>query len=251
MVEHRTSRRLDQELVSRGLVATRSRARDLILRGFVYVDGRVEQRPARKVGEKLQIKVLDDAPQFVSRGAEKLTCALDHFAYDPSGLVGLDIGASTGGFTQVLLQRGAMRVVAVDVGSGQLHPTLSDDPRVTSFEQTDARRMTMGMIGAPVGCLVADLSFISLTKAIGQGLGLVEAGGFAVLLVKPQFEVGESLVGKGGVVRDAEARNKAVAGVRQWLTQQGGWEIDGVVQSPISGGSGNIEYLLGARKFAR
>ena len=250
-MEHQTSRRLDQELVSRGLVTTRSRARDLILRGFVHVDGSVEQRPARRVGKKRHIKVLSDAPQFVSRGAEKLTCALDHFAYDPSGLVSLDIGASTGGFTQVLLQRGVRRVVSVDVGSGQLHPTLSHDPRVTSFEQTDARQLTIGMIGGPLRCLVADLSFISLTKAIGQGLGLVEAGGFAVLLVKPQFEVGWSLVGKGGVVRDAEARNKAVEGVRQWLTQQSGWKIDGVVQSPISGGSGNIEYLVGARKLAR
>ena len=250
MAEHQPNRRLDQELVSRGLAATRSRARDLILRGFVCVDGSLEQRPARKVGDALQIKILDDAPQFVSRGAEKLICALDHFSYDPNGIVCLDIGASTGGFTQVLLERGARRVVAVDVGREQLHPTLLNDDRVNSFEQTDARQVTTELIGGQAGCLVADLSFVSLTKVIGQVLELVELGGFAVLLVKPQFEVGGHLVGKGGIVRDAELRSKAVESVRQWLVQQGGWAIDGVIQSPITGGSGNIQYLLGARKLA-
>ncbi len=249
MTEHQPGRRLDQILVDRGFVDTRSRARDLILRGFVLVSGSVEKRPARKVAADLDLAVHSAAPQFVSRGAEKLAAALNHFSYDPDRKTGLDIGASTGGFTQVLLERGAERVIAVDVGRAQLHATLRDDPRVTVLEQTDARQLNEDQLGSSVDCLVVDLSFVSAIKVLPFVIDFVRAGGFAVVLIKPQFEVGSEFVGKGGIVRDETARNGAVQRVRDWLAAQAGWHIDGVIQSPISGGSGNIEYLLGARKL--
>ncbi len=249
MTERRQTWRLDHLLVEQGLVGTRSRARDLILRGFVLVDGVVEKRPARKVGADGTLKLDVQAPGFVSRGGEKLTAALDHFSYRPQGLTCLDIGSSTGGFTQALLQRGAQRVFAVDVGREQLHPDLRNDPRVISLEKTDARHLSDEMVGAPVGCLVVDVSFVSLSKIASAVLKFVAPGGFAVLLVKPQFEVGQEHIGKGGVVRDDAVREQAVLDVREWLAGRTGWIVDGVIQSPLAGGSGNIEYLLGARRL--
>ncbi|MEM8975376.1 MAG: SAM-dependent methyltransferase, partial [Pseudomonadota bacterium] len=154
MTDHQPGRRLDQVLVDRAFVDSRSRARDLILRGFVLVSGVVEKRPARRVSNDQELAIHSAAPQFVSRGAEKLTAALDHFSYSPMRKAGLDVGASTGGFTQLLLERGVERVVAVDVGRDQLHPTLREDPRVTVLEQTDARQLTEDQIGGPVDCLV-------------------------------------------------------------------------------------------------
>lgn len=249
MAEYQLGQRLDQTLVERNLVSSRSRARDLILRGFVRLDGKVERRPSRKVGPGAQLIIVSNAPQFVSRGAEKLIAALDHFSYDPTGLVGLDIGASTGGFSQVLLQRGASRVIAVDVGTNQLHPSLREDPRVVVCEQTDARQLTAGTIGGSAGCLVVDVSFVSIIKVLPFILDFVDPDGFVVLLVKPQFEVGSEHLGKGGIVRDEKVRTTAVTRVRDWVAGQPGWHVDGVIDSPVRGGSGNIEYLLGARKL--
>ncbi len=239
--------RLDQALVERGLAPTRSRARDLIVRGLVAVDGIAVAKPGATIGADAVLTLAPDAPRFVSRGAEKLVAGLDHFRFDPGGLVCLDIGASTGGFTEVLLARGATHVNAVDVGRGQLHPTLAADPRVSSSEGKDARDLTAADIGGPVDVLVADVSFIALAKALPAGLELVKPGGWMVALVKPQFEVGPEHIGKGGIVRDEAQQLAAVDTVADWLSKRG-WRIVGTLPSPILGGSGNKEYLIGARR---
>ena len=240
--------RLDNAIVARGLVASRSRARDLIVRGFVTVDGVVERRAARPVSEACGLAIADGAPDYVSRGAEKLEAALEHFAYPVAGVTILDAGASTGGFVEVLLRRDAQRVIAVDVGRSQLHARLSSDARVENLEQTDVRSLTEAATGGPVDALVADLSFISLEKALPSPLGLVRPGGWMIALIKPQFEAGPDGVGKDGVVRDDVVRQRAVRRVHDWLVGQEGWRVDGVIPSPIAGGSGNEEFLIGARR---
>jgi 23S rRNA (cytidine1920-2'-O)/16S rRNA (cytidine1409-2'-O)-methyltransferase len=240
--------RLDQTLVARGLVPSRARAQDLIRRGFVRVAGLVCDKPAFDVKGAQSIEVAPDAPDFVSRGAEKLAAALDHFAFDPAGAVALDVGASTGGFTEVLLERGARRVYAVDVGSAQLHPKLKGDPRVVALENCDARDLSRQLVAEPVDEIVVDVSFISATKVLGPVLALASGNAWLVVLVKPQFEVGREQVGGGGIVRDEAARQRAVNDVVAWLSAQSGWKIAGEMASPILGGSGNVEYLIGARK---
>ena len=182
----------------------------------------------------------------MSRGGVKLAAALDHFAFAVEGVVALDVGASTGGFTQVLLKRGAARVYAVDVGHGQLHPSLAGDPRIISREGCDARGLDRALVAEPIGALVADVSFISLTKVLPAALDLTEPGAWLVALIKPQFEAGRTAVGKGGIVRDPAARERAVEAVSAWLAGQAGWRVLGVIPSPIVGGSGNTEFLLGA-----
>jgi len=184
----------------------------------------------------------------LSRGAPKLIAALDHFGYSANDLVALDIGASTGGFTQVLLDRGAARVYAVDVGHGQLHAQLAADPRVVSLEDCDARRLGPTLVPEAVGALVADVSFISLTKALPAPLTLTRAGAWLVALIKPQFEAGRAAVGKRGIVRDPAARQRAVDLVRDWIAEQPNWRVLDVIASPILGGSGNQEFLLGAQR---
>ena len=232
-------------MVARGLAPTRSRARDLIRRGLVELEGAVETRAGASVAGNVDIRVLGSASD-VSRGAAKLRAALDHFGFPADGVVALDIGASTGGFTQVLLERGASRVYAVDVGHRQLDARLFADPRVISLERCDARQINSGLVPEPVGAVVADASFISLIKALPAPLALAAPGAWLVALIKPQFEVGRTLVGKGGIVRDALARQRAVDMVRRWVGEQPGWRVRGVVASPIAGGSGNEEFLLGA-----
>jgi 23S rRNA (cytidine1920-2'-O)/16S rRNA (cytidine1409-2'-O)-methyltransferase len=237
--------RLDLTLVERGLVASRSRARDLILRGAVSVDGSVVRKPAFDVGGTSMIALAADTG-LVSRGAEKLRAALDHFGFEADGRSCLDIGASTGGFTQVLLERGAARVLAIDVGHGQLAQRLREDPRVVVCEGTDARSIDHRLTGGEVDALVADLSFISIAKALGPALALVRPGGWAIALVKPQFEVGRDGLSKGGLVRSEALRRSALERVAEWLAAQPGWRVAGSITSPIAGGSGSIEYLLGA-----
>ncbi len=242
--------RLDIRLVSDGLVASRSRARDLILRGFVRVDGVPCVRPAEAVTARAKITLDDASPGFVSRGAEKLVAALDHFGFDPNGHAALDVGASTGGFTEVLLLRGAERVYAVDVGRGQLHERLRREPRVVALEEQDIRLLEPGLIPQLIGAITIDVSFISLTKVLPSALGTAAPGAFLVALIKPQFELTPADVGKGGIVRAAEARARAVDAVEQFVRAQPGWRKAGVIPSPILGGSGNAEYLLGAVKDA-
>jgi 23S rRNA (cytidine1920-2'-O)/16S rRNA (cytidine1409-2'-O)-methyltransferase len=238
--------RLDQMLTMRGLAPTRSRARDLILRGLVLVDGAVQTKPGALVGEAMALSVEGEA-DYVSRGALKLAAALDAFGFDAAGRVGLDVGASTGGFTDVLLSRGAAKVYAVDVGHGQLVAKLKDDGRVVSLEGRDARSLTREEVPDQVGAIVADVSFISLEKALPASLMLAVPGAWLVALVKPQFEAGRDAIGKGGIVRDAAVREAQGERIRAWLDEQPGWRTVGLMPSPIQGGSGNEEYLVGAR----
>jgi 23S rRNA (cytidine1920-2'-O)/16S rRNA (cytidine1409-2'-O)-methyltransferase len=240
------SLRLDQILTARGLAPTRSRARDLILRGLVLVDGAVQTKPGALVTDRAVLSVSGES-DYVSRGTLKLAAALEAFGFDPAGRVALDVGASTGGFTEVLLARGAVKVYAVDVGHGQLHQKLKDDARVISLEGRDARSLAREDIPEPVGAIVADVSFISLEKALPAALALASRGAWLVALVKPQFEAGREAVGKGGIVRDAAVREAQGMRIQAWLDQQPGWHSVGLMPSPIQGGSGNEEYLVGAR----
>jgi 23S rRNA (cytidine1920-2'-O)/16S rRNA (cytidine1409-2'-O)-methyltransferase len=238
--------RLDKALLMRGLVPTRSRARDLIVRGAVRVDGEVQLKPGALVAEDAPI-ALAESSDYVSRGALKLVAALDAFGFDPQGRVALDVGASTGGFTDVLLTRGADHVFAVDVGHGQLHPRLMNDARVTSLEGQDARALTEREIPRRVTAIVADVSFISLEKVLPAALSFAERGCWLVALVKPQFEAGREAIGKGGIVRDAAVREAQADKLTAWIAGLPGWQVAGVIASPIEGGSGNQEFLLGAR----
>jgi len=239
-------KRLDLVLVERGLAPTRSRARDLILSGQVRVGDDVCTKVATEVAETQELTLDATAARAVSRGGQKLAAALAAFEFDPDGRIALDVGASTGGFTQVLLDRGARKVYAADVGHGQLHASLKADPRVVSLEGLDARRLTRDTVPEPVGAITADVSFISLIKALGPALELAAPGAFLVALVKPQFEVGPERIGKGGIVRDAEARQGALESVTAWLAAQPAWRVAGAIPSPIKGGSGNVEFVIGA-----
>ncbi|MEM9206283.1 MAG: TlyA family RNA methyltransferase [Pseudomonadota bacterium] len=242
--------RLDQWLEKAGRAQSRSRARDLIRRGFVTINGVVETKPARSVPDGADVDVSEEAPGYVSRGAEKLAAALDHFDFAPAGLAVLDAGASTGGFTELLLEHGAEKVFAVEKGSEQLHARVKSDPRVVSLENTDIRDIKRDVMGNPIEAVVADLSFISVTKALGPALELCMPQAWAVVLIKPQFEVGPDGIGKGGIVRDEARQIEAVDTVSRFVANLGGWTIEGVIPSPILGGSGNAEFLLGARKTA-
>ncbi len=241
--------RLDVALVVRGLAPTRSRALDLIRRGFVTVAGVVVTKAGHDVADISTIGLAAAAPRHVSRGAEKLIAALDRFGIDPTGCHAVDIGASTGGFTEVLLARGATGVTAVDVGRAQLHETLRADPRVVSLESRDARSLVAAEFAHPITAITADVSFISLEKAMPVILALAAPGAWLVALIKPQFEVGRENIAKGGLVRDPAASAVAVDRIATWL-QQSGWRVAGILPSPISGGDGNREFLIGAHKTA-
>lgn len=243
-----TTLRLDQALVARGLAETRARARDAVLRGHVTVDGRRAEKPGLAVRAEAALALDDPAAAYVSRAALKLVGGLERFGYDPSGRIAVDLGASTGGFTEVLLQRGALRVHALDVGHGQIHPRLRADPRVRAVEGLNVRDLTAEDIGEPFDALVCDLSFISLKLALAPALGLAAPGSWGVFLVKPQFEVGRAGIGKGGIVRDAAEGERAAEAIARWVEDEMGWTVDGIAPSPITGGDGNHEFLLGARK---
>ena len=238
--------RIDQLMTERGLVPSRSRARDLILRGLVTANGRQVTRPGSAVPEDADIAVTEEWSGYVSRGALKLAAALDAFGFDVEGRMALDVGASTGGFTQMLLRRGALRVYAVDVGHEQLHQSLRSDARVVTLEGTDARELHRGLVPDAVDAMSVDVSFISLEKVLPSAFALAAAGAWAILLVKPQFEAGREAIGKGGIVRSEAARLEALASVERFVAAQPGWRIAGSTLSPIAGQSGNVEYLLGA-----
>jgi 23S rRNA (cytidine1920-2'-O)/16S rRNA (cytidine1409-2'-O)-methyltransferase len=241
-------RRLDLALVARGLAPSRARARDAIRRGHVTVDGRPADKPSRMVWAAAKITADDPAGAYVSRGALKLIAGLDHFDYSPRGVAALDIGASTGGFTQVLLERGARRVFAIDVGHGQLDPALAKDARVVSREGLNARDLNASDVDGPVGAIVADVSFISLKLALPAALALAAPGAWGVFLAKPQFEVGRARLGKGGIVRDAAVARAAADGIAAWLEAEMAWRVDGIIPSPVAGGDGNAEFLIGGRR---
>jgi 23S rRNA (cytidine1920-2'-O)/16S rRNA (cytidine1409-2'-O)-methyltransferase len=238
--------RLDQLLVDSGLAATRSRAADLVRRGAVTVEGVKAAKPGALVRRDAVLVVDRFASPYVSRGGLKLAAALDAFGFSPEGRVVLDLGASTGGFTDVLRARRATKVYAVDVGRDQLDQTIRADRRVVTLEATDARHLDASLVEENVGAIVADVSFISLTLVLPAAFKLAASDAWLVSLVKPQFEAGRDAVGKGGIVRDPLRRKAAVAKVRDFI-EQAGWTIVGEIVSPIKGGSGNEEFLIGAR----
>lgn len=243
--------RLDQLLVARGAFETRARARDAILRGTVRVAGKVSHKPGLPVAADAEISVDDAARAYVSRAALKLVHGLETFGLDPAGARALDIGASTGGFTQVLLERGAAHVTAIDVGHGQMDARLAADPRVTSLEGLNARSLTLEAIGGvQPDFLVCDVSFISLKLALPPALALAAPGARGVFLVKPQFEAGRAALGKGGVLKDAAEGERIAEAMRDWLATQPGWRALGLAASPLEGGEGNREYLLAGEKTA-
>ena len=239
--------RADRLLVARGLAESRTRAQALIEAGYVRSGTRAIIKPSELLVDDAPLEVTGTDHPYVSRGGVKLAFALDHFGIAVEGLVILDLGASTGGFTEVLLQRGARRVYAVDVGHGQFHPRLAKDERVVSLEGVDARALDAKLIAEPPQLITADLSFIGLAKALPAALKLAVPGATLIALVKPQFEVGRAGVGKGGIVRDAAARTQALDEVRAWLAEAG-WTPLGSMESPITGGDGNVEFLLAARR---
>jgi len=240
------SERADVFLVSHGFAASRAEAQAAIQAGRVEADGQKITKPAQKLREGMTIQY-EAAHPYVSRGGVKLAAALDHFSLSPEGRVCLDIGASTGGFTQVLLERGAARVYAIDVGHGQLHAKLRTDPRVIALDGVNARDLTAAKVPQAPQAITADVSFISLKLALPPALHLATKDAWAVLLVKPQFELGPRGVSKGGIVRDASARESAVAEIAGWMKAQG-WQVVGSMDSPIAGGEGNREYLLAAKR---
>ena len=238
--------RIDQLLVARGLFDTRARARAAIEAGRVRADGRIVAKPSEQIAEDAEIEA-EAAHRWVGRGALKLDHALSLWPVDLAGRTVLDVGASTGGFTEVCLDRGAARVFAVDVGSGQIHPKIAADPRVANLERTDARDLTPALIPETPSLVVCDASFISLSKVLPAALALAAPGADLITLVKPQFEAeGPKAVGKKGVVKDPEARAAALRRVRDWLEGRG-WTVQATAESPIAGGDGNIEFLVWAR----
>ncbi|NLR95240.1 TlyA family RNA methyltransferase [Rhizobium sp. P38BS-XIX] len=240
--------RLDQLLVTLSLFASRSRARDAIQRGTVTVNGKIVTKPGALFTEDAEIAIDDPAQDYVSRAALKLVAALDHFGLDPKGLHCLDVGASTGGFTEVLLQRGAAHVSAIDVGHDQMHPRIAADPRVTNIEGLNARNLTAEDIGDVFSFVVSDVSFISLKLALAPALELAEQGTRAVLLVKPQFEAGRDAIGKAGLLKDPSSAPAVAAELERWFTEDMGWQSLGLIASPIAGGDGNQEFLLAGIK---
>ena len=241
-------RRADQALVDRGLAESRTRAQALIMAGVVFSGEARVAKPGDPVRDDAPLVVRGQDHPWVSRGGLKLAHGLDAFGFDPAGRVCLDIGASTGGFTDVLLTRGAARVYAVDVGQGQLAWKLRTDARVTVLEKTNARHLDATLVPEPIGALVCDASFIGLRTVLPAGLALCAPGAFAVALIKPQFEAGPERVGKGGVVRDPAVHAEVCDTIRDWWAALAGWSVAGLAESPITGPEGNREFLIGARK---
>jgi 23S rRNA (cytidine1920-2'-O)/16S rRNA (cytidine1409-2'-O)-methyltransferase len=239
--------RLDRLLVERGLAASRQRAAALILAGRVTVEGRRAEKAAQQVAPDARVEVLEDDEGYVSRGGIKLAGALDAFSLAVAGLVAMDVGASTGGFTDCLLRRGARRVYAVDVGYGQLAWRLRQDPRVVVLERTNVRYLEREQIPEPVDLATIDTSFISLTKVIPRVLGFLSENGRLLALIKPQFEVGRGLVGKGGVVRQPELHQRVVSELERFCRDQG-LAVEGVVESSLLGPKGNREFFILAVK---
>jgi 23S rRNA (cytidine1920-2'-O)/16S rRNA (cytidine1409-2'-O)-methyltransferase len=236
--------RLDIALEQRGLAQSRARARDAILRGTVTVNGVAASKPSRLVGEADTVALDDPASRYVSRAALKLVEGLEKSSFDPKGKICLDLGASTGGFTQVLAERGARKIYAVDVGHGQLHDDVAGLSNVVSLEGVNARDLTPELIGEPIEFLVSDVSFVSLIKILDAPSALCLPGARAILLIKPQFEVGRENVGKGGIVVPGPHVDAAVEAVLAHMDALG-WERAGLWPSPIKGGDGNEEFLAG------
>ena len=240
--------RADAALVERGLAESRTRAQALILAGVVFSGERRVDKPGQELREGDPLEVRGQDHPWVSRGGLKLAHGLEAFGLDPAGRVCIDVGASTGGFTHVLLHHGAARVYAVDVGHGQLAWSLRNDSRVVVLERVNARYLEPAQVPEPVGAVVCDASFIGLSTVLPAALAMAAPGAFAVALIKPQFEAGPGNVGKGGVVRDPNMHRSVCAKVRTWWAGLPGWEVLGITESPITGPEGNKEFLIGARR---
>ncbi|MGD9509531.1 MAG: TlyA family RNA methyltransferase [Geminicoccaceae bacterium] len=239
--------RLDRLLVERGLAESGTRAQALVLAGRVFRGEERLDKPGMPVAADAELRVRA-VEEHVGRGAHKLIAGLDAFGIDPAGAVCLDVGASTGGFTDVLLRRGAAKVYAVDVGYGQLDARLRADPRVAVLERTNARHLTADQVPEPVGLVVCDASFISLRTVLPAPLALTRPGAELVALIKPQFEVGKGRVGKGGVVRDPVLHQEVCDAIAQWLGGLPGWTVLGIAPSPLLGPAGNREFLIAGRR---
>jgi 23S rRNA (cytidine1920-2'-O)/16S rRNA (cytidine1409-2'-O)-methyltransferase len=239
-----TKLRLDEALVARGLYASRARARDAILRGTVLVNGEPARKPSQNIYPEAVLKVADQAQAYVSRAALKLITALDHFNIPVAQRVALDIGASTGGFTQVLLERDARLVIAIEVGHGQM---MLEDERIRLHEGVNARDLTRNEVPEDVTLVVVDVSFIPLHIALMPALDLVAEGAHLIALIKPQFEVGRDGVGKGGLVKDQAMHEYTCLSVSNFI-EKNGWRVKGIIPSSIDGGDGNAEFLLAAVK---
>jgi 23S rRNA (cytidine1920-2'-O)/16S rRNA (cytidine1409-2'-O)-methyltransferase len=233
--------------VSRGLAESRTKAQALIMAGAVFSGERKLAKPGDMLAEDAPVEVRGKDHPWVSRGGIKLEHGLTHFGIDMIGAVALDVGSSTGGFTDVLLSRGAAKVYAVDVGTNQLAWKLRQDPRVVVLEQTNARHLTAEQVPEPVDVIVCDASFIGLAKVLEAPLRLAKPGAKLIALIKPQFEAGREEVGKGGVVRDPQVHRRVCDAAAQWVASQG-WEVLGVTESPITGPEGNVEFLLAATR---
>lgn len=242
-----TAKRLDEALVARGICPSRSRARDVILRGTVTVNGEPARKPSQTVQSTDELRVDDAAKHYVSRAALKLLHGLEHFNITAKGRSCLDIGASTGGFTQVLLEQGAAHVTAVDVGHGQMVEKLAASSRVTVYEGLNARDMTREHVSEDVTLIVSDVSFITVRLALPPSLALVPSGSHLIALVKPQFEVGRENVGRGGIVTDPAQHKRVCDEISAFLEEQG-WTVLGLTPSPLEGGDGNVEFLLAGVK---
>ena len=239
--------RADQLLVSRGLAESRTRAQALIMAGAVFSGERKLAKAGEMLAEDAPLEVRGKDHPWVSRGGIKLDHGLTHFGFDVTGAVALDVGSSTGGFTDVLLSRGAAKIYAVDVGTNQLAWKLRQDPRVMVHEQTNARSLDSSIVPEEVDIVVCDASFIGLAKVLEAPLKLARSGAKLVALIKPQFEAGREEVGKGGVVRDPDVHERVCAEAKVWIESQG-WSALGITPSPITGPEGNVEFLLGAEK---
>ena len=240
--------RVDVLLVDRGLAESRARAQALIMAGLVYSDTKRIAKPGDALPEDAPLTVKGQDHTWVSRGGLKLEKGLAYFGIDPTGMIAADVGASTGGFTDVLLTKGALRVYAVDVGHGQLAWKLRTDPRVVVLEKTNARHLTAEHIPEPLDLVVCDASFIGLETVLPAALALAKPGARLAALIKPQFEVGKERVGKGGVVRDPALHEEVCARIVAWLGEAMGWRVLGVTESPILGPEGNKEFLVGAAR---
>lgn len=239
--------RADQLLVDRALAESRTRAQALILAGLVFSGDRRIDKPGQSIPDDAPLDVRGRDHPWVSRGGVKLAHGLDHFGWDVTGAIAIDVGSSTGGFTDVLLTRGAARVYAVDSGTNQLAWKLRQDPRVIVMEQLSARLLTPQHIPEPIDLIVCDASFISLAKVLDVPLTFAKPKARLMALIKPQFEAGRDEVGKGGVIRDPAVHQRVCDEVEQWL-DNAGWTVPGIVQSPITGPEGNIEFLIAARR---
>lgn len=247
MTKPAKGKRADVFLVEHGYAASRAEAQAAIAAGKVRANGTAIAKPAQAIAPGATI-LYEAAHPYVSRGALKLVAALDHFGLSPQDRVCLDIGASTGGFTEVLLERGAKRVYAIDVGHGQLHERIAKYPRVVSLERLNVRDLKASHIVGRADAIVVDVSFISLKLALPPVFAMAAPGAWLVALVKPQFEVGREHVGKGGIVRDAEAALAAAEDVARWFSSINGWAVHGLIESPIAGSDGNREFLLAAKQ---